>query len=134
VRRRKVRLRLFLDEGVPDSVGNAFRRAGHDVVLLRNSPVPRASPDQLVCAFAEITESILVAFDGDMKQIAKQQGVGAGRFKKLSLIKLSCRETEAGDRVKAVMSLIEHEWHVKLALNLDRMYIEILTGVIRTNR
>jgi predicted nuclease of predicted toxin-antitoxin system len=53
-------LRLFLDEGVPDSVGHAFLEAGQEVHFL-NRTLARGSSDQLVCAIADINNAILVA-------------------------------------------------------------------------
>jgi predicted nuclease of predicted toxin-antitoxin system len=102
-------LRLFLDEGVPDSVGHAFLEAGHEVHFL-NRTLARGSSDQLVCAIADINNAILVALDGDMRRIAQGHGVGSGRYLRLGLIKLSCFEPDAPVRVRAAMSLIEHEW------------------------
>lgn len=126
-------LRLFLDEGVPDSVGRAFQDAGHEVLLLRNAIAP-GSPDPLVCAAAEVNAAVLVALDSDMKQLASRRGVGGQRFKRLSLIKLSCRETRAADRVRDAMSLIEHEWAYGASAASRRIFIEIGNASIRTNR
>ncbi len=130
---KRPKLRLFLDEGVPDSVAKAFREDGHDVCLLRENIAP-GSPDPLVCAAAEINDCILVALDGDMKQLASRRGVGGRRFRKLSLIKLSCLEPRAADRIKTAMSLIEHEWRYSQNSNDRRIFIEIQDSVIRINR
>jgi len=75
-------LRLFLDEGVPDSVGHALMEAGHQVGFL-NKSLARGSSDHLVCAIADINDAILVALDGDMKRIAQGYDIGSGRFLKL---------------------------------------------------
>ena len=128
---RRLELRLFLDEGVPDSVGKAFEEAGHAAIYLRET-MPTGSPDHLVCAIAEINDAILVALDGDMKQLASRHGIGARRYKRLSLIKLSCRETRAAERVKAAMTLIEHEWRYGSSNGDRRIFIEILDAAIRT--
>jgi hypothetical protein len=45
-----------------------------------------------------------------MRRIAQGHGVGSGRYLRLGLIKLSCFEPDAPVRVRAAMSLIEHEW------------------------
>lgn len=126
-------LRFFLDEGVPVSVGDTMIAASHEVIRLQ-AALPPGSPDPLVCAAAEKNDAILVAFDGDMKALARRRGIGRARFKKLSLLKLSCRETRAALRVQSAMSLIEHEWNFGQA-NLDRRtFIEIGNDVIRTVR
>jgi predicted nuclease of predicted toxin-antitoxin system len=126
-------LRLFLDEGVPDSVGHAFLEAGHQVGFL-NKTIARGSSDHLVCAIADINNAILVALDGDMKRIAQGYGVGSRRFLRLGLIKLSCFEPDAARRVRAAMSLIEHEWTVTAGSEGRRIFVEISDTVIRSFR
>ena len=76
----------------------------------------------------------MVALDGDMRQLARQQGIGKLRFRRLSLIKLSCRETKAVERVKSAMSLIEHEWGISSRKRNRRIFIEVSDTVIRTWR
>jgi hypothetical protein len=96
--------------------------------------VRRGSPDTLVCATAEANDAILVACDGDMRELAKQHGVGRMRFKKLHLIKLSTEAPKYDGRVKLAMSLIEHEWGICSKKGASRLFIEIQTDVIRTVR
>ena len=62
MRRERPTLKLFIDEGVPDSVGRAFLASGHKVVYLRDA-IATGSPDQLVCAVSEANDAILVALD-----------------------------------------------------------------------
>jgi hypothetical protein len=69
-----------------------------------------------------------------MKQHASRQGIGKRRFRRLSLIKLSCREPRADARVEAAISLIEHEWSVGAATTDRRIFIEIADSVIRVMR
>jgi predicted nuclease of predicted toxin-antitoxin system len=133
VKGRGNKLRLFLDEGVPDAVGRQFVAFGHEVIYLRDC-IATGSPDDLVCVAAEANEAILVACDGDMRQMVKRFGIGNGRFKKLSLIKLSCPEPQAANRLKEAMTLIEHEWRVSQAKTARRLYIEVSPAVIKTMR
>lgn len=126
-------LRFFLDEGVADSVGRFLESEGHIVIYLRDS-ITTGSKDPLVCIAAEANEAILVAHDADMKGLAKRHGVTNGRFKKLNLVKLSCPEPRAVDRLRASLSLIEHEWMVADGKKARRLFVEILKDVIRTMR
>jgi predicted nuclease of predicted toxin-antitoxin system len=126
-------LKLFLDEGVPDSVGHAFLEAGHEVGFLNRS-LARGSSDPLVCAIADINDAVLVALDGDMKRIAQGYGIGSRKFLRLGLIKLSCFEPDAPNRVRAAMSLIEHEWIVSEGSEGRRIFVEISDKVIRSFR
>lgn len=129
----KDRLKLFLDEGVPNAVGKAFSEAGHEVIYLRDC-IATGSPDDLVCVAAEANEAILVACDGDMKQLVKRFGIGNGRFKKLSLVKISCSEPQAAMRVRSAMSLIEHEWAISAGKAARRLFVELAKSSIRTYR
>lgn len=75
------KLRFLLDEGVPVSVGRALQQDGH-VVLYHKEVLAAGSPDQVVCAAAELNDCILVACDRDMKQIARKAGITGSRFRK----------------------------------------------------
>lgn len=84
---------------------------------------------------SEENEAILVALDADMRKLARRRGVGKNRFRRLSLIKLSCRESRAAERVRLAMSLIEHEWQVGIQQASDRrLFVEIGDSFIRTER
>lgn len=128
-----VSLRLLVDEGVPDAVGRAFEARGHHVTYANRS-LARGSADQLVCMAALNDGAILVAADHDMKALARAMGANNQRFRTMSLIKLSCRKPEAAEKVKAAMSLIEHEWLCGTHRTGRRLWIEIQPAVIRIVR
>jgi predicted nuclease of predicted toxin-antitoxin system len=135
VRFKKPRLSFVLDEGVPNSVGRVLTDARHKVTYLNEGKhLPRGAKDELVCAFAIANDMILVAIDGDIKQIAKKFGVTNSQYGSLCLLKLSCKETDAAERVKVSLSLIEHEWHVGARNVGRRIFIEIMGNVIKSNR
>lgn len=83
---------------------------------------------------SEANDAILVSHDNDMRQLARRRGVGQLRFRTLSLIKLTCRESRAATRVAQAMSLIEHEWAYGADNPDRRLFIEIGDAVIRTMR
>lgn len=126
-------IRVFLDEGVPQSVGRTFADAGHEIIFFHEAAIP-GSPDQIVASVSEANNAVLVALDGDMRRIAQRRGIGGARYRRLSLIKLSCRETRAAARVAAAMSLIEHEWALAADKSDRRIFIEISDNFIRTTR
>jgi predicted nuclease of predicted toxin-antitoxin system len=103
------------------------------VILLRDKIAPN-SPDPLVCAVSEANDAILVSHDNDMRQLARRRGVGQARFRRLSLIKLTCRESRAAIRIAQAMSLIEHEWAYGTDKPDRRLFIEIGDSAIRTMR
>lgn len=126
-------LRVFIDQCVPDSAGKAFKEHGHEVVYLRQM-IAINSPDPLVAAVAEANEAILVSLGADFKQIAKRHGVGKREFRRLSLIKLGCRESQCYERILLAMSLIHHEWSVAQGSRDRRLFMEIGDKVMRTVR
>jgi predicted nuclease of predicted toxin-antitoxin system len=126
-------LRVFIDQCVPDSAGRAFQDHGHQVIYLREK-IATNSPDPLVAAVAEANEAILVSLDADFRQLAKRHGVGRREFRRLSLIKLSCRESRRYERIVDAMSLILHEWNLAQQGRDRRLFIDIMDNVIRTMR
>lgn len=107
--------------------------AGHAIIFLRDC-IATGSPDDLVCVAAEANEAILVACDGDMKKIVKKFGVSNERFKKLSLVKLSCKSPQAAHRLNSALSLIQNEWTISSNSSVRRLYIEIKSAAITTHR
>lgn len=128
-----LRLRFLLDEGAPRSVGRLLEEHGHEVIYFAEALTP-GSPDVLVAKAAEANEAILVAVDGDMKELAKRAGIGGGRFRQLSLLKFSCREPMAAKRLAQALSLVEHEWAVSEEKAARRLFVEISDGFIKTHR
>ncbi|WP_374188363.1 DUF5615 family PIN-like protein [Asticcacaulis biprosthecium] len=112
-------LNFLVDESVPDAVVRILRESGHNAEALRDSGLARGTPDQLVCAYAEANDHILVALDHDMKTILRN------RFKSLSLIKLSCGDVNAARRISEAVSLIEHEWQVDQGARCRRIFIDV---------
>lgn len=128
-----IALKFFIDQCVPDSAGTALKECGHKVVLLREELAVN-SPDTLVAAVAEKNDAILVSLDGDFRVITRRHGVGKRAYRRLSLIKLSCRESRAAERLRTCITLIEHEWVLSQAATDRRILIEIGDAMIRINR
>ena len=126
-------LRLFIDQCVPDSAGKAFQRHGHEVIFLRER-IATDTPDPLVAVVAVANRAILVSMDADFRKIAARRGVGRRAFAGLSLIKLSCRESQCAARIEVAMSLIYHEWNIAQDSNDTRLFVEIMDSALRTNR
>ncbi|MER8712858.1 DUF5615 family PIN-like protein [Mesorhizobium sp. M0228] len=129
------KIRVFLDAGVPDSVGGVFAKHGCKVIYHRNA-LPERTPDEAVCAAALENKAILVAIDGDMKQIAKRYGVTpkGDRFDTLSVIRLCCNEVLAAKRLEQAMSLIQHEWGFSEQKPTRRMWVDVGPHHMRSNR
>jgi len=128
-----VRIKFFIDHCVPDSVGRALSEAGHEVIFLRER-LAKDAPDPLVAAFTEMSGAVLVSLDHHFDALAPRAHVGRRRFAKLSRIGLKCAEPQAAARIKAALSLIEHEWQLAQTRSDKRMIVEIVTTAIRTIR
>lgn len=94
----------------------------------------RGSRDELVCVAAEANDALLVAFDNDMKQMARRHGITPARFKRLSLLKFECEEPRAAERLEMAMSLLEHEWAVSQREGMPRLFVVIGKQVLRSHR
>jgi predicted nuclease of predicted toxin-antitoxin system len=129
-----VRLRLLLDNDVPDSVGDVLEKHGHDVKHVRDILLPN-SPDQLVAAVSELEEFILVSCDSDFRLIAPRIPKGQrARFRKLSRISIECTQPLASVRIEAAMSFIEREFEEAQKLPDKRMFIVIKKDGMKTLR
>lgn len=125
----------MLDAGVPHSVGSAFDYAGHEVIYYHDVLADGAK-DDLVAITAINNSAILVALDKDMKQLAKRFGVANNndRFARLSIIRLCCNETQCANRIAQTASLIEHEWDYTTEMAARRLWIDVGSHWVRTNR
>jgi predicted nuclease of predicted toxin-antitoxin system len=130
-----VKLKTLADAGVPDSVSEVLKAHGHLAILHREVLLDK-TPDEVVCATALANEAILIAIDGDMKQMAKKYGVtpSGERFDKLDIIRLCCPEPMAAKRLEQALPLIEAEFAFAKAKAARRMWVDIGQHYIRTNR
>ena len=114
-------------------MGHVFQEHGHELLPF-DEVLVRASSDTLVCRAAEANDAILVAFDRDMRNIARQFGITNERFKRLSLLRFECSEPMAAKRLHWSMSLVEHEWKIAMGKLSRRLFVVIGRHVIRTHR
>jgi predicted nuclease of predicted toxin-antitoxin system len=127
-------LRLLFDHNVPDRVAAVFRDRGHTVLLLRDI-MPIDSPDPVVATVADMEGAVLVSCDHDFDAIAPRILKGMRtRFRRLSRISIRCAEYHAARRVEEALELIELEFRSAQSRSDKRMFIEIQTTGIKTNR
>ena len=126
---------VLLDEGVPDSVGLVFQDRSHRVILHRDILLS-GSPDIPVCKAAIANSAILVGIDRDLKQYPQQYGVSqkSEKFPGLSLIRLALPEPLAANRLRQVISLVEHEWQFTVQKSARRLWVDIEKHRITTYR
>lgn len=127
-------MHLLLDHNVPDTVAEVVRKHSHTVALLREI-MPTDSPDAVVATVADMDGAILVSCDHDFNSIAPRilKGMRA-RFRRLSRITISCAEFHAARRVEEAMEFIELEFRTAQNRLDKRMFLDIQTTGLKTNR
>jgi hypothetical protein len=97
--------------------------------------MPVDSPDLVVATVGDMDGVILVSCDRDFDAIAPRilKGLRA-RFRRLSRLSIRCAEFHAARRIKEAMELIELEFRTAQSRSDKRMFIEIQTTGIKTNR
>lgn len=118
---------------MPVAVARVFETRGHEVVPF-GDVLQRGSPDVVVCRAAEANDAVLIAFDKDMKAIARRLGITGERFKRLNLIHFQCPEPQAARRLTEAMSFVEHEWAWGEGKGARRIHLSIGAQVLRTYR
>lgn len=132
-RKRVEPFRVLLDEGVPRSVGETFAELGHTVIYHQDVLRPGVS-DPLVAKTAQINDAVLIACDNDTKRMAGRYGRADPKFERLNLIKFACPEPHAAGRLRQAIDLLRLEWDYAAGKVARRLYVEIGSHYIRTNR
>ena len=132
-RSRRPRLKFFLDNCVPDSVGRVLVAYGHTVIYQRNV-IAKDAPDLVVALTSAANDAILISTDKDFRAIAARFEISHKNLKRLSRIELRCSEPEAANRVKQGISFIEAEWVIARDAPDRRIFIEIQGYSYRTHR
>jgi hypothetical protein len=122
--RASVRLRFFLDNNVPDSIGRYLQGRGHSV-LRQRFHIPANSPDPVVAMTAMQAEAILVTLDRDFKAQRFQQD----RFARLSRVSLNGPPHELLPALKAEIQQIEFRAMTRKAS--ERLVVALKPGQIR---
>lgn len=124
-----IKLPFFLDNNVPDSIGNYLQGRGHSVFRLRKH-IPADSPDPVVASTALAAGRILVTQDKDFSSQRFQQP----RFAALSRIALSGQAHTLLPAMKEHIEMIEFAWTQHLAKHTLRMVAHIRFGQINLKK
>lgn len=118
------KLRFFLDQNVPDSIGRYLRGRGHSVLLLRHH-IPDNSPDPVVGMTALQSDRILVTCDRDFNAQRFRQE----RFAELCLVSLCGPGPMLLPAIKEHIAVLEFQMPRKPAGG--RMVAQLQRGIIR---
>jgi hypothetical protein len=124
--RATVKLRFFLDNNVPDSIGGFLQRRGHSVQRQRFY-IPADSPDPVVAMTALKAGRILITQDKDFNSQRFQQE----RFAELSRVSLSGSSTTLLPAMKEHLHLIEFQWAHCQRIKAARMIAFVKLGNVR---
>lgn len=125
------RMRLLVDENVPDSVALYFASRGHHVEYVRDI-LPRRTPDPVIAEIGDRLSAIVVTWDKDFHKLVSRIPAGnRAKFRRLGRISFRCNEANG---LKQLKRWIDHiELHYKNALEQPdfRMIIEIQENAFR---
>lgn len=124
--RAAIKLRLFNDENVPDSVARYLRGRGHSVHRAKGQ-LAEGTPDQVVATFAMEDDRILVSSDKDFNS----QRFAQPRFARLSRIGLVGAGPTLVAALKEHMHLVEAQWAHAQQSGAARMIVHLQVGQIR---
>lgn len=121
---KRLKLRFFLDQNVPDSICRYLRGRGHSVLLLRHH-IPDDSPDPVVGMTALQAGRILITCDRDFNAQRFRQD----RFAELSIISL------CGPGPSLLLAIKEHievlEFQMPRRPAGGRMVAQLKVGMVR---
>jgi predicted nuclease of predicted toxin-antitoxin system len=118
---------LLIDENVPTSVVEVFRRRGHRIFLAKDILMEGTS-DSIVGLTGDRLEAILVTWDLDFRRIAARVSKeGAGRLRRLSRINFRCSEPQGAIRAEQEIEGIEARYEISQRRGDKRILVEIKT-------
>jgi len=120
------KLPFFLDNNVPDSIGDYLQGRGHSVYRQR-AYIPTDSPDPVVATTAMEAGRILVTQDKDFNN----QRFMKERFSRLSRISLVGPAHTLLPAMKEHIDLLEFQWTRGRAQGVERMIAFVKAGDIR---
>jgi predicted nuclease of predicted toxin-antitoxin system len=119
---------LFLiDEDVPKAVADFLRARGHTVVHILDVSM-MSTQDEIVAAIGDDMRAIIVTCNArDFKALVQRvPGGNRARFRRLGLINLRCRQSQAANRVRHHIESIEFHFARVQARPDKRLMIDIL--------
>jgi uncharacterized protein DUF5615 len=124
--RATIKLRLFTDENIPDSVARYLRNRGHSVYRSK-AHLPEGTKDPVVATAAMEDDRILVTWDKDFNDQRFQKD----RFTRLSRIGLSGDGPELVFAMREHMPVIEFQWSEVVRLHKQRLIVFVKIGNVR---
>jgi predicted nuclease of predicted toxin-antitoxin system len=119
------RMRLLIDENVPNSVAEFFVARGHEVQYVRDL-FPASTPDPVIARIGDRLSAIVVTWDRDFETIVRRIPEGnKNAFRRLGRISFRCREPNGVALLTRWIQMIELHYAQALALADFRMIVQV---------
>lgn len=126
-----VRMRLLIDEHVPNSVALFFEERGHEVLQVRDV-LPAGTADPVIATIGNRLSAVVVSFDKDFDAIISRVPEGnKTKFRKLGRISFRCKEARGRALVERYIDHIELHFSKSLGNSDLRMIVEISEQSVR---
>lgn len=128
---RQRRMVLLIDENVPNSVVEFFKKRGHEVHLVRER-LPAGTPDPVVAVIGDRLSAIVVSWDRDFQRLVSRIPYGnRTRFRHLGRISFKCNETQGRKLLERWITFIELHYEQCQTEPDFRMIVEIQRSAVK---
>lgn len=119
------RMKLLIDENVPNSVAEFFASRGHTVQFVREV-LAGGCPDPVVAKVGDRLSAIVVTWDRDFERLVSRVPAGnRTAFRRLGRISFRCNETQGKRLLKRWISVIEMHYEQCVTERDFRMIVQI---------
>jgi predicted nuclease of predicted toxin-antitoxin system len=125
------RMKLLIDENVPNSVVEFLRERGHEIHLVREK-LPAGTPDPVIAVIGDRLSAIVVSWDKDFERLVSRVPHGnKTRFRNLGRITFKCKETHGKAQLQKWITHIELHYETCRTEPDFRMIVEIQGAALK---
>lgn len=122
------RMRLLIDENVPQSVAEFFASRGHSVEYVKDL-FPKRTPDAVIATIGDQMSAVVVTWDRDFESLVSRVPKGGrAAFKRLGRISFRCPEPRGLALAERWIESIEFHYEQALKRSDLRMIVQVFEG------